>query len=557
MNNRILGIRDSHFLLLAFLLVYILPLGLRPLGIPDEMRYAEIPREMLSSGDWVVPYLNGVLYFEKPILGYWLNAISIGLFGENAFAVRLPSALLTGMSALLIFYFMKKLTDRRTALLAAIVQLSTLEIFFVGTYAVLDSLLAFTLCGVFVFYYLANTAQSGGSRSAYLFVTGIFCGLAFLSKGFLAFALPVIVIFSYLLYQRRFADLFHHAWIPLLTAALVAAPWAILIHQRAPDFWHYFFWVEHIKRFSADNAQHAAPIWTYVVAFPLLGFPWTLLVINGFRNLKPQTEQRQLIIYLAFWFVLPIAFFSIAKGKLLTYLLPIFPAFSMLIALATNKAVDNSKKIRWRGETIGFAFLIVIVLAIILLQASGNQRALFANNEQWQLAVLVASLLSGGYMLWRSMQTLNPQSRTLWIAATLLPFFLYWASYYGLPREISNRKTPGEFLSQQEKYLSDQTLIISDDSMFHAIAWVYKRNDIYMLNSGELDYGLSYNSTKFRNLEHISFQQFIQELPSNREIAVFYLGLKPLSQLNDLPKNITKLHEAHVGRFNFVSLKKS
>ena len=86
-----------------FVLLYIIPLGIRPIILPDESRYAEIPREMLTSGNWIVPKLNGLRYFEKPVLGYWLNASSIKLFGENAFAARLPSALATGLSAFIIF----------------------------------------------------------------------------------------------------------------------------------------------------------------------------------------------------------------------------------------------------------------------------------------------------------------------------------------------------------------------------------------------------------------------------------------------------------------------
>ena len=76
-------------LLLFFLLSYILPLGARDLVVPDETRYAETPREMIAGGDWVVPHLNGLRYFEKPALGYWVHAGSILLFGENNFAGRL------------------------------------------------------------------------------------------------------------------------------------------------------------------------------------------------------------------------------------------------------------------------------------------------------------------------------------------------------------------------------------------------------------------------------------------------------------------------------------
>lgn len=91
-----------------YILLYIVPLGVRPVIIPDEARYAEIPREMLASGDWVVPRLDGIRYFEKPVLGYWLGAGAIALFGENAFAMRFPSALATGFSALLLFILVRR-----------------------------------------------------------------------------------------------------------------------------------------------------------------------------------------------------------------------------------------------------------------------------------------------------------------------------------------------------------------------------------------------------------------------------------------------------------------
>jgi len=559
MNNHIFGIRDSYFLILAYFLIYILPLGLRPLGIPDEMRYAEIPREMLVNGDWIVPTLNGVFYFEKPILGYWLSAISIAIFGENEFAVRFPFSLLSGLTTLLIFYFVQKVVDRRTAIIASIVQLSTMEVYFVGTYAVLDSLLAFALCGVFVFYYLANQAENATQRMSYLAISGVFCGLSFLAKGFLAFALPTIVNGAFLLFQRRYLDLLRHAVVPIVAAGIVVAPWAIAVHQRAPDFWHYFFWIEHVKRFSGDDAQHSQPIWTYLAAFPLLGFPWTLLVINGVKKLRLQAQHRTLIAYLAIWFVLPFLFFSIAKGKLLTYLLPIFPAFSILTALAIEKSgqsTENEKTNRWRGETFGFIFLFVIVVAMVSVHLTSDNRMLFASNEQVKFAFLAASLLSGGFMLWRSTLSTTSLSRSLWIGATLLPVFFYWASFVGLPREIANRKSPSEFLAAQSQYISHDVILMSDDSLFHSASWVYKRDDIYMLYSGELEYGLTYDDDKKRNLENASLTTFMDSFSPGQNFAIFYLGTKPLSKLENLSPTLKKMHESHIGRFNFVYLRK-
>ena len=103
-----------------FILLYIIPLGVRPMVIPDEFRYAEIPREMLETGDWAVPHLDSLRYFEKPVFGYWLNATGIAMFGENAFAIRFFSAVAAGISAVILFFLARKYADGyRTGILVA------------------------------------------------------------------------------------------------------------------------------------------------------------------------------------------------------------------------------------------------------------------------------------------------------------------------------------------------------------------------------------------------------------------------------------------------------
>ena len=107
-----------------YLLVYILPLGQRPMVVPDEMRYGEIAREMIVSGDWVVPRLMELRYFEKPVLGHWLNAVSMLVFGENRFGGRFASALSVGLAALAVFLLVRRERDEKTALLAAFILLT-------------------------------------------------------------------------------------------------------------------------------------------------------------------------------------------------------------------------------------------------------------------------------------------------------------------------------------------------------------------------------------------------------------------------------------------------
>lgn len=112
-------------LLIFFLLFYVLLRSHGPLLIPDETRYAEIPREMLTTGDWVVPHLNGLRYFEKSPLGYWLVASSIAVFGENNFAIRFPGTLAVGITAFLVFILTLKITGaRHVAALASLIHLT-------------------------------------------------------------------------------------------------------------------------------------------------------------------------------------------------------------------------------------------------------------------------------------------------------------------------------------------------------------------------------------------------------------------------------------------------
>lgn len=135
--------------LALFLLVYLFPLGARELLIPDETRYGEIPREMIASGDWVVPRLNGLRYFEKPVFGYWAQAASILIFGENSFALRLPSALAVGLSALLIYLLVLRgggrdpEADHWLATSSALIYITCFLVVGVGTFALLDGMFSF------------------------------------------------------------------------------------------------------------------------------------------------------------------------------------------------------------------------------------------------------------------------------------------------------------------------------------------------------------------------------------------------------------------------------
>lgn len=150
-------------------------------------------------------------------MGYWLNAASMQLFGQNGFAIRLPSALAVGGTALLVFFLLRRSTySTGIALLGAAMQLTFAEVCVVGVTSVLDSMLTFFVTGVLTFFYFAYRSESVGWRVLHLLLCGVFAWLSFMTKGFLAFAVPVIAVVPFLLWQKDWKRLFTLPWIPWL-----------------------------------------------------------------------------------------------------------------------------------------------------------------------------------------------------------------------------------------------------------------------------------------------------------------------------------------------------
>ncbi|MBI5558447.1 MAG: phospholipid carrier-dependent glycosyltransferase [Deltaproteobacteria bacterium] len=509
--------------LVAFL--YILPLGVRPMFVPDESRYAEIPREMIATGNWVSPHLNAIRYFEKPVFGYWATAASLMAFGENNFAIRFPSALSVALSALFIFWLVSKEAreDETTAPLAALIFITTLEVYAVGTFCVLDSLLSFFITGTMAFFYLATLSPSGsGKEKKSLLLAGIFCGLAFLTKGFLAFIVPVLAIVPYLLSQRRFADILRMAWLPLLAALLVTLPWSILIHQREPEFWNFFFWNEHVRRFLAHDAQHRESFWYFFLISPPMFLPWIFLApaagLGLFVKAHPGEPARKkhtpLITYCLCWLICPFLFFSVSSGKLLTYILPCFPPFAILLAAGLQrlfkKGGSRSFQLGATGAVITSAlFFIAIIAILIATRLLGIDITLLPENPSWKWLTAANGLLMMMLFLIVSIRS-KEGSRKIFLFG-LAPACLLFAANFIMPDLTLEKKAPDLLLKRHHQEVTADSLIFSSEETAPNTCWNFKRDNVYLVDSpGELEFGVQFADAKSKLVDLSQARRLIE-----------------------------------------------
>jgi len=526
-------------LILFFLLAYLLPLGVRDLMVPDETRYAEIPREMIAGGDWVTPHLDGVRYFEKPVLGYWVHAGSQLLFGQNNFAVRLPSGLAVGLTALLLFLLVSRTcrkAPRQNLAAAALVPLAYLscaEVFGVGNTAVLDSLFSFFLTATIIAFFFATESTAGsGKEKGYLLLAGLACGLAFLTKGFLALAVPVLALAPYLLWQRRYRDLWRMSWLPIVVAVLVALPWGVLIQLREPDFWHFFFWNEHIRRFAAGNAQHKEPFWYFFLAAPGMFLPWTFLLpsaIPGIKDgIKDSGAPGRLLRFSCCWLVLPFLFFSVASGKLLTYILPCFPPFAVLVTFGLLHVLEKKERSRlFYWGCICCALLFSVLLLAFLYVQSFGYRGTFLYGQPWKTALAAAGLLAAVALCLQAARSGKGEKAIL--AFGMAPLLLLFGIHFVIPDPTLMRKSPGPLLLRHRGDISAETVVIADDDTVGAACWYWRRSNVYVLgNPGELKYGLGYADAAGRQLDGSAAAELIVRNPGK---AVLAMRGKRLAQL--------------------------
>ena len=302
-----------------------------PLFDLDEGAFSEATREMFVRGDFISPYLNGEPRYDKPVLIHWLQAASVWVLGLNEFALRLPSALAAALWCWLIFLFTKRYTSTVTALYAAIITASSVQISLIAKAAIADALLNLFLSGALFSIYLFYQSR----ELRYVYLSAAAMALGFLTKGPVAVVIPLAVSLLFFLSKGEF-----RIWLKavfnlraLALFGLLALPWYVAQYLRQGDaFIQGFFFKHNIARFGETFEQHGGGFF-YFIPVVLIGLlPYTALLLKTFTR-SSEIVKDDLRRYLLIWFLFVLVLFSFSGTKLPHYAVYGYPAAIILMAM--------------------------------------------------------------------------------------------------------------------------------------------------------------------------------------------------------------------------------
>jgi 4-amino-4-deoxy-L-arabinose transferase-like glycosyltransferase len=372
---RAVWIRDLAVLTAVIGGFFLLFLGHRPLAVPSEARYAELAREIVASGDWITPRINGIKYFFKPPLFYWIEALSIHALGLSEFALRLTTSLFALAGCLLAYVAGRKLFDRLTGILAATVLATTLIWFTLSRIILLDVPVGvFLSLSLLAFLFAVREPSGSRARNVWLVTMYVAAAAATLTKGLIGIALPGIVIGTWIVLTWNWRMLLEVRLLSgLALFLLIAVPWHIAVGVQTPEFFHFYFVREHWERFTSTVHGRAQPWWFFLVILAAGVFPWTGFLFQSlWRNIErilSRTPEGQAELFLALWFWLILLFFSLSDSKLVPYVTPMMIPLALFIGRYLALAFVEPAK--WPGLNVGLwiaagaAALIALVALVI------------------------------------------------------------------------------------------------------------------------------------------------------------------------------------------------
>ena len=376
-----MGERAHLILLLAFCaLLFFLGLGTLGLTDRDEGSNAEAAREMVESGDWITPTLNGTPRFAKPVFLYWLISASYLAFGASELTARLPSALFGTALVLMQYAFASRILGPAIGFRAALMLLLNFEILAIGRMVLTDMVLIFfTTLSIFSFFLAASPSAGEGKAKRWYWGFYVGMGLATLTKGPVGIVVPLLAVLPYLWLTRRWRSVLRECR-PLagtLVFLAVAAPWYAAMFMLHGSGYADSARGDTLTRFFSIIGGHGGTVLFYVPILLLGFFPWSGFLpaalvdaLRGSRSIISgggfEIIQRNLQILCGVWIVAVFLFFTLSSTRLPHYIAPLFPAAALLVAASWGRLLSDEGG-KWGrfslwftlgiGSCLGLAFI--------------------------------------------------------------------------------------------------------------------------------------------------------------------------------------------------------
>ena len=364
-------IKNYIFITIIVILAFCL-YGVPTFYAPDETRYSEVAREMIANHDFIVPYVNGIVFFHKPPLVYWIIDVFMSVFGQNTWGARLANPFLVLVCMLFVYFVVNKvLQSKVVALLSVIITLTTVLVLFVGRYLNIDMGIAVFLNLTMLSYWLSLKYDDDYKMSSFwLLMAFVFSGLAVMTKGLVGIVFPMAIVGLYSITMnewRRLIDI--RLYIGLFIVGIISLPWILLVDQQYPGFAYYYVVVQQILRYSTDEQSRDVSKIFYLLVFTGAFFPWFGFLPQafkeffskaGFKNRKQNKNSWFLFIWGTFIFV----FFWVSRSFLFGYLAPLMLPFCILIAIYIAKLFTKNFS-KWDKVAVVIPMIVFGLLSIV------------------------------------------------------------------------------------------------------------------------------------------------------------------------------------------------
>lgn len=484
--------RLSLLVLLAGALLCYAFLGTMPLFDPDEGRYANIPQEMLATGDLVTPRLNGVNYIEKPPLYYWMCAGSLALFGENEFGARFATASMTLLGIVLAFLAGREFYGRREGVAAAAIIATSPFGYVVGRLNAIDMTLGVLIALSILPGWLYLSERQRGK--AWLYAAYIFAALAFLAKGLVGIVFPTGAIFVAAAFTGRWRRILSMVSpVGLILFAAVAGPWVVAMAKRDPDFLNFFFVQEHFQRYTSTMHSHDEPFW-YFVPVLAAGFLFALPFLPGAlraalsRRGTTDSATRESTLFLVAWPLFVVGFYSMSGSKLATYMTPVFVPLSVLFGRGVVRWIDDGAP--WLAKSAFATIPLGLAGAVAMLLVPKLAKLPPGDPGASMLLLLPPAILLFAWGASPLLASRLGPVRTLAFSGVAAALLL--ASLNPGAGEIIGAKRSGKVLAEiVNAQIAPGDVVAQYGTYLHGLTFYTKRRTVIVDSFGELSYGVS------------------------------------------------------------------